>query len=126
MNDERPQPGSMMWIDLTVDHAEEVRDFYSEVVGWTSSELDMGGYADYSMNAPDSGATITGICHARGGNADMPPTWMPYFVVADLDVGIAKCNECGGDVVVEPRPLGDGRFCVVRDPAGAMAALYEV
>jgi len=122
---EKPEIGSMVWIDLTVEDAETVRDFYSAVVGWSSDEVDMGGYSDFSMNTPDSGTTITGVCHARGVNEDMPPAWMPYFVVADLDASIEKCNGSGGKVVVEPRTLGEGRFCVVKDPAGAVAALYE-
>lgn len=125
VSNDKPETGSMVWIDLTVENAEAVRDFYSEVVGWTSEEVDMGGYSDYSMNTPDSGTTITGVCHARGVNADMPPAWMPYFTVVDLDASIAKCTENGGEVVVSPRELGEGRFCVVKDPAGAVAALYE-
>lgn len=126
MSNEQPEIGSMVWIDLTVPDAEKVRDFYSAVVGWTSEDVDMGGYSDYSMNTPDSGKTITGVCHARGVNEDMPPAWMPYFVVADLDASTAECTEKGGAIVVQPRSLGEGRFCVVKDPAGAVAALYEV
>ena len=126
MSNGQPETGSMVWIDLTVPNAEKVRDFYSEVVGWTAAEVDMGGYADFSMNTPESETTITGVCHARGVNADMPPAWMPYFTVADLDASIERCNEHGGEVVVGPRTLGEGRFCVVKDPAGAVAALYQV
>lgn len=126
MSNEQPEIGSMVWIDLTVPNAGKVRDFYSAVVGWTSEDVDMGGYSDYSMNTPDGGTTITGVCHAKGVNEDMPPAWMPYFVVADLDASIEKCTENGGAIVVGPRSLGEGRFCVVKDPAGAVAALYEV
>jgi predicted enzyme related to lactoylglutathione lyase len=31
----------------------------------------------------------------------------------------------GGKVVVEPRGLAGGRFCVIEDPNGATAALYQ-
>jgi predicted enzyme related to lactoylglutathione lyase len=125
MSSNNPERGSMVWIDLTVEDAERVRDFYSAVVGWTPAEVDMGGYSDYSMSTPESGTTITGICHARGVNAEMPPVWMPYFVVANLDTSIAACIENGGVVVVEPRELGEGRFAVIKDPAGAMSALFS-
>ena len=125
MSNEQPEIGSMVWIDLTVPNAEKLRDFYSEVVGWATSEVDMGGYADFSMNTPESGTTITGVCHARGVNKDMPTAWMPYFVVANLDESMTSCTELGGEIVVAPRALGEGRFCVVKDPAGAVAALYE-
>jgi predicted enzyme related to lactoylglutathione lyase len=126
MSNQKPEVGSMVWIDLTVEDAATVRDFYASVVGWKTDEVDMGGYADFSMNTPESGTTITGVCHARGVNADMPPAWMPYFTVADLDASIERCNGLGGEVVVGPRTLGEGRFCVVRDPAGAFAALYQL
>ncbi|MCU0304554.1 MAG: VOC family protein [Thermoanaerobaculales bacterium] len=126
MSAERPEIGSMVWIDLTVADAPAVRDFYREVVGWTVTEVEMEGYADFAMDAPSSGTTITGVCHARGINADLPPVWLPYFTVADLEASLAACAAAGGEVVVAPRALGEGRFCVVRDPAGAFAALFQM
>jgi len=37
-----------------------------QVTGWTASELDMGGYADYLMTPPGASVAVAGICHARG------------------------------------------------------------
>ena len=74
------KPGTIGWIDLTVDDAEGVRDFYQEVVGWKSDPVDMGDYNDYSM-VPTEGDAVAGICHARGGNAAMPSTWTIYIIV---------------------------------------------
>ena len=31
----------------------------------------------------------------------------------------------GGEVIVPVRGLAGGRFCVIRDPSGATAALYQ-
>lgn len=120
----RPAIGTISWADLTVEDAPRVRDFYREVVGWEVEELDMGGYADYCMNAPEGGATAAGICHARGVNAGLPPQWLVYITVADLDRSIERCAALGGVVVAGPRDMGPyGRMCVVRDPAGAVAGL---
>lgn len=48
-----------------------------------------------------------------------------YFVVADLDEGMKRCREKGGEVIVVPMSMGSaGRFFVIRDPAGAVAALF--
>ncbi|MEO7142707.1 MAG: VOC family protein [Bryobacteraceae bacterium] len=69
---EAGEVGKIGWMDLTVERAEAVRDFYSQVVGWRAAEVEMGGYADYSMNLPESGETVAGVCHARGHNADLP------------------------------------------------------
>ena len=58
-------------------------------------------------------------------NADLPAQWLMYIVVEDAEAAAAKCRELGGEVVVGVRALGEGRFCVIRDPAGAVCALYE-
>jgi predicted enzyme related to lactoylglutathione lyase len=120
-----PEPGSIAWTDLTVPQAETLRDFYSKVVGWTVSNVSMGDYEDYGMHAQPSGAMVAGICHARGVNADLPPQWLVYIIVKDLDAAAQRCRESGGTVIVEPKGLGShGRYCVIRDPAGAVAALF--
>lgn len=118
--------GSIGWADLTVENATQLRDFYGEVVGWSATGLEMGGYSDFCMNEPQTENAVAGICHARGLNAEVPPVWLIYLTVAELDVSIAKCVDLGGEVITGPRASGSqGRFCVIRDPAGAVAALFE-
>jgi uncharacterized protein len=118
-------PGSIGWHDLTVTDAPRIRDFYQEVVGWTAQPLDVGGYDDFLMFAPSVETPAAGICHARGVNAALPPVWLIYFVVADLDASVDACLRRGGEVIAAERRSPDGRYCVIRDPAGAVAALYE-
>lgn len=121
---DNPTVGSMGWRDLTVDDAENVRDFYRTVVEWDSSPVDMGEYSDFNMHDAD-GNVVAGICHARGTNAGLPAQWLVYIVVADLDRSIAACEAAGGQVVSGPGGAGEGRMCVIRDPAGAVCALYQ-
>ena len=116
-------PGSIGWHDLTVPDAEGVRDFYAGVVGWAAEPVDMGGYADFSMNA--GGQTVAGVCHARGANAGMPAQWMMYVIVEDLDAALERVRVLKGEVVSEPRGAGGGKFAVIRDPAGAVCGLYQ-
>ena len=121
----KPEIGTVGWIDLTVEKADDLRDFYSRVTGWAPEPVPMGEYSDYSMNAAD-GTPVAGVCHARGANAHQPPQWMIYINVADLDASIASCTELGGKVVVPIREMGgQGRYCVIQDPAGAVASLFE-
>lgn len=117
--------GKIGWIDISVDDASGLRDFYKNVVGWKSEDVSMGDYSDYSMAMPGSGAVVTGICHARGSNADMKGGWLVYITVADVQASAAACAANGGKVVVEPRGLAGGQFCVIEDPSGATAALYQ-
>ena len=122
----KPEVGTVGWIDLTVENAPEVRDFYREVVGWKVAELEMDGYSDYCMNTPDSETTTAGVCHKRGPNAELPAHWMIYITVADLEQSMARCREHGGEVLGAVRSAGpSGRFCVIRDPGGAVAGLFQ-
>ncbi|MEM8963957.1 MAG: VOC family protein [Acidobacteriota bacterium] len=129
MSAAKPMPGSISWFDLTVPKADEVRDFYAEVVGWQARGVDMkdgeASYEDYMMVAPN-GAGAAGICWARGGNADLPPQWLVYITVEDLDTALESCRARGGDIITGPKDLGaHGRYAVIRDPAGAVSALFE-
>lgn len=116
--------GKIGWIDMTVDDAQGLRDFYKAVAGWGHEEVSMGDYADYSMTTP-GGEAVSGICHARGSNADLPGGWLIYITVDDVEASAAACTAHGGEVIVPVREIAGGRFCVIRDPAGATAALYQ-
>ncbi|MDH4043636.1 MAG: VOC family protein [Gemmatimonadota bacterium] len=121
----KPLPGTIGWIDLTVDDAGSIRDFYAAVAGWTHEGVDMGGYADFTM-MPPGGDPVAGICHARGGNAGLPAQWMIYIVVENLDAALEAATARGGAIVRATRDMGStGRYAVIRDPAGAVAALFE-
>ena len=119
------KPGTIAWQDLTVPNAAEVRDFYRAVAGWESLGEDMGGYEDFHMLSPATGQSVAGICHARGANANLPPQWLIYITVEDVEKSAARCRALGGQVLDGPREMGGGRFCAVRDPAGAVCALYQ-
>lgn len=119
------QLGEVAWIDLTVDDAPAVRDFYQQVIGWKSEEISMGEYSDFSMNSAETGEAVSGICHARGPNKDLPPMWLPYFLVADVDSSAKSVLEQGGELVTEIKSMGSDKFVVIKDPAGAACALYQ-
>lgn len=119
-----PAAGTVGWFDLTVDNAEQIRDFYSNVVGWQADDHDMGDYTDFNMKLPDSDQIVTGICHARGANAKLPAAWLMYITVANVAASAQKCEALGGRIVDGPRKMGNKMFCVIQDPAGAVSALY--
>ena len=119
--------GHPEWMDFTVKNAPKVRDFYRSVLGWEFEKLDMGGYSDYVMRPRGEKKGVAGICHARGMNAKLPPVWLLYFTVPDLDLALVSCRRKKGKRVAPIRgEKGKGRFCVIRDPGGAFCALYEL
>lgn len=125
MGNSKQQPiGGVTWRDLTVSDADTVGQFYEKVVGWKASAFEMGGYSDYVMKDA-SGATVAGVCHARGVNAKIPPQWLIYITVEDVEASAKACVDNGGAVLDGPRKMSGRPFCVIRDPAGAVAAIIE-
>ena len=123
---EMSEAGKIGWIDITVDDAEGLRDFYSAVVGWKPQGVDMGEYSDFNMIVPGTQEAAAGICHARGVNADLPPAWMIYLVVDDLNASLTAVEEKGGEILLGPKQMGPGSaYAIIQDPAGAVAALYQ-
>jgi predicted enzyme related to lactoylglutathione lyase len=119
-------PGQIGWIDLTVPDAPALRDFYQGVTGSTPSPVEMGDYHDFCMHPPGEPKPVAGICHARGENVGLPPVWLIYIIVDDLDHSIRRCQELRGKLLRPATRIGpNGRFCVIQDPAGAMCALFE-
>lgn len=116
--------GCIGWVDLTVpeDVIAPTRDFYRDVIGWTVEEVPMedGAYADFNMCGSD-GNPAAGICHARGSNQDLPPVWMHYLTVADLDESLRRVEAEGGKVLKSVQ--GTYSFAIVEDPIGVPVAL---
>lgn len=119
--------GTIGWTDITVEDAAPLRDFYAAVVGLETHETDMGGYSDFTLMVPGSGTPVAGVCHARGQNAGLPPVWLVYFTVADIEAAVAAAKARGATVITGPNvdSEGSGGYAVLRDPQGAAFALYQ-
>lgn len=118
---EVPRTGAIVWRDLTVRDAESIQRFYSEVVGWSAVPFE----GDFNMMIPGEEGPVAGICHARGENSKLPAQWLMYVTVRDLDGSVLAATKGGGKVVDGPRAMGNARFCVIQDPAGAVIALLQ-
>ena len=128
----------MAWMDLSVPNAEQVKDFYQKVLGWQSEAVNMscGGeaYADFAMRSKHGGSSkesstdnsfVTGVCHAKGANEDMPAVWLPYFLVTDIEVAVTRVKNEGGELVTKIKAMGEDKYVVIKDPSGAQCALYQ-
>lgn len=122
---EQMKPGTIGWMDLTVDDAPKLRDFYARVAGWQPQPVSMGDYDDFSMTHHETGAPVAGVCHRRGPNEHLPPVWMIYIIVADLDAALAEVEAAGGAVVKRPEKAGPGTMAVIQDPCGVYSSLYQ-
>lgn len=119
----KPMSGRIVWQDLTVKDAEKVKDFYKAVVGWESSPVLMGDYDDYNMMVDNE--PVAGVCHAKGSNSNLPPQWLLYVNVKDVEKSVEQCIENGGKVIDGPRQFGKQTFYVIQDPAGAYMGIIS-
>jgi predicted enzyme related to lactoylglutathione lyase len=78
-----------------------------------------------TWNDLETGTPVAGVCHARAGNADLPPVWMVYLRVPDLDAALEPCVARGGEALRPVRSAGGYRSAVIRDPAGAVCAIGQ-
>ena len=117
--------GRVEWVDLSIGDAARSKDFYCKVIGWKSTDVEMGTYSDFNLNLPGSGETMAGICHARGMNANLPAQWLMYVRVVDVAASAAEAERQKGKVLDGPRRMGGSNFCVIQDPDGAVMALIS-
>jgi predicted enzyme related to lactoylglutathione lyase len=111
------EAGCIVWNELATPDVEAAGAFYSELMGWTA-DRDATGYATIKRGDDLGG----GMRPLRDGE---PPNWLLYFTVPSLDEAAAKVRTTGGEVLAGPMDATVGRIAVVRDPQGAMFALYE-
>ncbi|ORT57175.1 VOC family protein [Streptomyces sp. CB03238] len=120
-------PGSLGWIELYTTDAAAAKDFYANLFGWQTQDMELpGGGGTYSLITP------AGLPPERmhGGVMQLPPDalaltggrpyWHPVFGTTDCDATVAKVREKGGTIQMGPEDAQDvGRLAVCVDPAGA-------
>lgn len=120
-----PAIGALVTVENTSDNADEVRDFYTSVVGWGVTPMPMGDYDDYVVTA-DDGAWVGGVCYRRGPNADLPAGWIPCFRVASVEKAIAEAVLRGGSQIGATREAGQGsNYAVIEDMYGARISVID-
>ncbi|HXW59558.1 MAG TPA: VOC family protein [Solirubrobacteraceae bacterium] len=113
-------PGTLTWNELASPDLDESQAFYGGLFGWTFSPL---------QGSPEPYLVIENAERGNGGirplaPPGMPPHWLVYFGVEDLDASLAKLAELGGAKVSDPIDIQVGKIAVVRDPQGAHFAFY--
>jgi uncharacterized protein len=107
------EPGTLTWNELITTNPAAAK-FYEQVVGLTTSTMDMGGGV-YTLF--EAGGRQVGGCTAPQAEG-VPNHWHVYFAVADTDAAAATVAGLGGSVVVEPFDTPAGRIALVTDPQG--------
>ena len=117
--------GEFCWYELgTRDIAAAVK-FYTELMGWGTLSHDMGEHGVYYIFQKD-GQDMGGGYQMKGPQFEgVPPHWMPYVWVDDVDATVAKASELGGKVIAPPMDVPNiGRMAFLQDPQGAHFAIF--
>ena len=120
-----PEIGEASWHELMTTDAEAAMKFYSEVFGWRPSEtLDMGTMGKYHMfNRPHG--MIGGMMNKPPEMANVPPHWMIYFRVPDINAATERIKANGGKILNGPMEVPGGDWIVnAMDPQGAAFSLH--
>ena len=126
MSEEKSAHGTFCWNELMTRDAAAAEKFYSELLGWKMADSGMPGMKYTLIKAGEKDA---------GGMMEMPPEipkevpphWMGYIAVDDVDSLVEKTKELGGTILFGPQDIPQvGRFCTIQDPTGAVVSLIKL
>ncbi|MFD7876508.1 VOC family protein [Streptomyces sp. NPDC059766] len=114
-------PGSLGWVELLTRSPERAETFYTTLFGWTVNASEH--YTQWGVHGADFGGMIA---MDDKFPPEVPPHWLPYFAVEDVDATAATTTAGDGSVLMEPTTMGGGRrLAVLRDPQGAVFGVYS-
>lgn len=115
--------GTFVWHELMVPDVQAAKRFYGGLFGWKFRDSNIGG-ANYSEIYMGEKA-IGGMMALPEGD-QIPPHWMGYVSVPDVDAAAKAAADAGGKVLVSPTDIPDvGRFAVVTDPQGGAISPFK-
>ena len=119
-----PAPaGRFFWNELHTHDPAKALQFYEKVVGFSHRSMDMGPSGTYhilSRGGVDRGGVSGHLPDS------VPPHWLPYVAVDDVDATVARAKRHGGTIRTSPADIpGVGRFSVLQDPTGAWLAIMK-
>lgn len=120
-----PQFGNFCWNELATTNVKAAKDFYSKVFGWQFTDHEMGDmtYTMIKINDKDF-AGIWAI--PKEQQKQIPPHWMAYILVEDVEKALDKAKKNGATVVKPVTNANEmGRFAIITDPTGAHIALWQ-
>jgi uncharacterized protein len=118
--------GDVSWHELTTPDSVAAHTFYTKLFRWESSgDVDMGGGMIYRMFGRN-GVPLGGIYDTPAEMQGVPPNWLPYFRVTDIDDANAKIRANGGTINIESMEVpGGDLISVATDPQGGAFAVHQ-
>ena len=118
-------PGAFSWNELGTRDPYAAQTFYSSLLGWEFERMDAGPIEYWTVGI--SGRQNGGM--RRMGDEtppDVPPHWLVYFAVEDIEAATSVVADGGGQTIVPKTDAGPGNaFAVLSDPSGATFGLFQ-
>src|SRR3954451_12766802 len=104
--------GEIVHLEIPADDTGAATAFWGELFGWQFQNFP-GGQGEYHMTrlAESQGAAITNMEQGKRGTR-------PYFAVDEIDAGVAKVRELGGEASDRMPVPQMGWFSTCTDPHG--------
>lgn len=113
--------GRVDWHELQTPDVDGAVRFYRALLAW-DLEIWKPEEADYPIVR--AGGNVHGGFQRTHPDAGIPPHWLAYVRVDDVDTVAEKARKLGGSLRVEPMDVRDvGRLAVVEDSEGAEIAV---
>jgi predicted enzyme related to lactoylglutathione lyase len=113
------QPGKFVWFEVRTPTPSKTAKFFSEVVGWNISTMQMGEGAPYTLASTKSGPVAGVVEDARAA-------FVSYVSVEDVDAAARRVEKAGGNVIGKPFDVPTiGRMVEVQDADGAAFFLFK-
>ncbi|NNE65344.1 MAG: VOC family protein [Pyrinomonadaceae bacterium] len=126
---EMPKHGQICWTEVAAKNLDEADRFYTELFGW-KIRSDKGQDFEYRHFDDGHGHDVGGIYELTPEMTqghDVPPHFMTYIAVNDVDETVRLAKEKGATVHREPMDIPDtGRMAVIADPQGAVFAVITL
>jgi predicted enzyme related to lactoylglutathione lyase len=120
------EPNTFCWAELDTTDVGSAEKFYTALFGWG---VKRGGEAANETPYTEwqrGGTSIGGMMTIPKEWGPVPPNWLVYFMVSDVDAAAKKAGELGGHAIVPPTDIPKtGRFSVIGDPQGAVFAVFK-
>ncbi len=118
-------PGALCMSELQTRGFQAAARFYGAVFGWTVEPIEQNGQLVYGSVKLDGRLVAGMLPMGPQFPAEVPPRWVPYFGIEDLDGSAAEAGQLGAQVLMGPTHVPAGRFVVLSDPHGAVFSLFE-
>jgi predicted enzyme related to lactoylglutathione lyase len=109
---------SLSWNELVTRDTNRATEFYTQLFDWGAEVQDMPNmrYTTFKVGERMNGGMMPMDEQWEG----IPPHWMVYFAVTDVDASANQAKELGASIHVPPTDIPSiGRFSMVQDPQGA-------